>query len=174
MNKTKVYQITPYDHFLLAKEVYVYWLSGTVVYFVVQYFNNSVTISLYYWILVVLLTIQTIPALFLHFQYYRLNKGLVVWINPTDHTIGFTDKSVNCKYDIPQITRVEMVLSYAPFVNEKRGLYLWERYYFSAVEFEGGCTILLTSLLVDDLKDIFTQYGIDVKKERVIFPIIPV
>ena len=93
-----------------------------------------------------------IPHSIIHLRYFFLNKGDVLTINQKSKEINFEQRHGERKsFDVNDIVKVQTVISNA---KSKKGLqwYPWDDYSYSTIYLRDGSAILITSLLLPDLK----------------------
>jgi hypothetical protein len=137
---------------------------GVAYYFYYQLgpnFNVELGVVIYYLIL-------TIPAIYIHIQYYLVNKNDAVTFDMLQKTIRVNKGSL-----IP-FKEIKKIIIFMSFVKFRRGFVKYlpsDNYQYAKFEFEDGKQYTLTSLMVPELEDfINTLEGVYVERKRRFIP----
>ena len=155
------YKITPWSHFK-ALEFLIYGsilLSG-LVYFLYMHEGYSTSLvqffSLYYMLL--------LPTLFLHLEYYAMNKRSIIEINTLQRIISINEKQI-ISFD-----EIEKIILYMPPVWHRKGfirLLPFEDYHYSKIKMKNGKQLVFTCLLAPKVEEAMKALsGIPLEKKK--------
>lgn len=154
------YKITPNNQFLALRFLIV----GTVLFSIVLfYFYNQIGyeptvflgLSIYYLILL-------IPTLWVHVEYYLINKNDVFTIDSAESTI-----SLNWQRNIyySEIETIVFVLSPVMYRNSNLRVFPFDSYNYAVIKIKDGGQIIVTNLMVFKIEEAFKEIK-GVKMER--------
>lgn len=114
-----------------------------------------------------------IPSTIIHFQYLYHNIHVTFDFNRLDKVIKIYKNGKENKYRFDQIKSVHLRLTPSMYRKLKGVLFPWERYHYAVFEIEGGERIVITCLLINDLREFFkTNYELPSRWEKTLFPLI--
>jgi len=143
---------------------------GSLIYCIVIYafynnvgYNSSLAIffSIYY---VALL----LPTLFLHAEYYLINKNKTLNINPIEKTISFNYReSVNFK----EIEKIILILTPVMYRNDGLRFFPFDNYHYSVIKMKDGKRFVFTSLMAFRLEEALKEIcGVPIEKKSRFIP----
>lgn len=109
--------------------------------------------------------LSLLPVLFVHFEYYLKNRGVIIKIDELNKTLEYIKDSKSFKSSFFEIEKVELHQSASYLKNEIQWLPT-DRYHYSKIYIKGGRKLTLTCLLTPD-----TSLGLHdktVKRKRII------
>ena len=90
------------------------------------------------------------PVLLIHNDYYTLNKGDELEVDPDNKQIRYKHDQVLIEYKFEDIKNIKYYL-------REGGRLLWTRYKYCVIEFTDGVKITITTLLVPDIESFFKE-----------------
>lgn len=101
----------------------------------------------YLYILLVPLVFDILPAVLLHIQYLRVNKGATFTIDKEHRKVYYQSADEDLAYDFDDIVGLEHVASYGG-----GAWYSFSEYRYYKITFRDGKVIFITSLMMKDIK----------------------
>lgn len=144
----KYYKITLNNHFRLA----LFHVFGTGLMLLAIYIFNSnrdiIFIFFCYWLL------YTIPALYLHMEYYFTNKGYEIGINSIE--LILKKEGLVKTYNINDLSKI---IVYKSASLDKGGIQFTaiESYHYARIITKSGEEIVITCLLIPNLDEFLSQ-----------------
>ncbi len=113
------------------------------------------------------LSFYIIPLVFIHFNYYKINRNSI--LNITQKGFLLSQRNDSVEFDFNEIKKVVFNLSY-PLYDKRFRLFFWDEYFYAQVYLKSGKNIIITCLLFDKLEAIIPSNLI--KRKKRIFPYI--
>lgn len=135
-------------------------------------FLSLIVVFLFFWVdfepirvraFLVFYSINALPGLYLHLQYYNVNKGLKIKIG-TDHII-VSKEGEETKYDVEDIDKILFYMCPSVAKGSNWRSFCMESYYFARIITKDGSELNITCLLAPEIEDSFKQLR-GVKFER--------
>lgn len=107
-------------------------------------------------------------TLFLHFEYYLINRKDVVIINKTEETI-----TINAQTLIPfkEISKIIIVLSPVLYRKGTIRFFPTDDYHYAVIKTKGGENFIFTCLMNNKVEEVMENIiGVDIEKHRRFFP----
>ena len=162
------YRITFKNHLSALKTTFF----CTILFFGVGYFvynkegfginTDTVPYFLIYYV------VSIIPALFLHVEYYLINRKDIVIINALKETISFNDQKVVYFKNIVKIT---LVMSPVLYRKGSLGFTPFDNYHYAIIMMNGGEEFIFTCLLAKKVEETMKQItDVPIEKRRRFIP----
>ncbi|HWD90510.1 MAG TPA: hypothetical protein VG367_20435 [Mucilaginibacter sp.] len=108
--------------------------------------------------------ILIIPALFLHLEYYIINKKDIVVINDVEGTISINNQQ---PIAFDQIEKIFLLMSPPLYRNDKINYIPFDNYYYAIIKMKEGGRFIFTSLLTPKVEEVMKQInGVPIEKRR--------
>lgn len=158
-----VYKVTLRNQVQNAWPIVIDLLVFTVLpFYMIRRYGGSDT-AIFILMAVLLFLLFFIPQLILHWNYYRKNKGDILFYDPTSRSITIDRKEVSCLFFFDDIKLVERFKSY-PLAEDRIQWFPWDGYNYSVIHLKNGQKFLVTSLLVPNLDLPIESNKINLKK----------
>jgi hypothetical protein len=118
---------------------------------------GALTVSIYYLVLL-------IPTVWIHIEYYQLNKNDVFVINSTERII-----SSNAQGDIhfDQIEKIVFVLSPEMYRNSSFRALPVDNYGYAVIKIKDGSDLIFTTLLAYRIEEVFNGFtGVRIERKK--------
>ena len=138
--------------------------AGIIIYFSYQAvgdFSVATTIGFIYFAVVFSITI------FIHCEYYLLNKGKVVFIDVDKKIISFDE---NDPVSFANIEKITLSMTQLRYSSGNIWVLPSDPYHFAIIKYDGGKEFIFTSLMVSDVESVMKQIT-GVPLERKLRPI---
>ena len=113
--------------------------------------------------------LQILPCSLIHCQYLMYNRHTVLTVNPIERIMTIQqDRAVN-SFSFDDIASVRLALNGFLYRGELRGLMASDRYHYAFLQTKEGEKFVITCLLENDLRHFFTDLGLEVTRDKVIF-----
>lgn len=95
--------------------------------------------------------LNLIPHCLIHYNYFSRSKGKYFCINPKSKTFEYLDSSSKIEFKLEDVDSVITTISKSK-ANRNPRLFPWDSYCYSRISLKSGDEILITSLMVRELK----------------------
>lgn len=130
------------------------------IYFVLQ----TEGVVLYYFLAVIF--VFGFFTLYLHLQYYRLDKNTKVQLNLLDRQLVYENNTTFKTIDFSKIITIEKHISYS--ASASRGRLPTDAYSYIVIKLSDNSDIIVSSLVDDKLEDLMELQSITIIKKRII------
>lgn len=113
--------------------------------------------------------IITILTLFLHFEYNKYCRGLSVRLEYPERQIIVRKGDKEGSYYFSDIEKALLNI-YPSILSASSRFFPTEAYYFARVFLKNGEVILLTNLMIPDLKDVLENMNVNIEVHKVLYP----
>ena len=139
-------------------------IAGVIIYIYYQRvgdFSAATTIGLTYFSVVYFITI------FIHCEYYALNKGKIVFINAEKNTVWFKE---NEPVSFENIEKITISMTQLKFYSGNIWVLPSDPYHYAIIKYDGNKEFIFTSLMASDVESVMKQIK-GVPLERKLRPI---
>ena len=113
---------------------------------------------------------EVLPCAVIHLQYLVYNRFATVVIEAEG--FSYSDESGKQTILLSDVKRVRMRLAPSAIRGTKWVMTVWERYNYAIVDLASGSSLVLTCLLINDLRGFFESLGWNYVVEETSFPIV--
>jgi hypothetical protein len=139
-------------------------IAGVLIYYFYQAsgeFSAATTILFTYFSVVFFITI------FIHCEYYALNKGKIVFINTEKNTVYFEE---NNPISFENIEKITISMTQLQYYSGNIWVLPSDPYSYAIIKYDGGKEFIFTSLMASDVESVMKQIK-GVPLERKLRPI---
>lgn len=164
-----IFKINFKSQITALKSAVIFTIVGIFAFLLVGYSNGFIID------LVVFFSILYLPmigiVIFLHIQYYLVNKDAVISFDTIGKTLLYNSKGNRLEIEFSKIKRIEFHMVPSVYHNRIIQITPFESYYY-AVLFTDSERITITNILIPNLSLIFDQIDFGVKPVRIkkLFP----
>ena len=158
----------------IIKELIISALILVIGYLLVEKYDHSMGSEKITQIIFVVgyIIIQLIPSSILHFQYFRKNRKKKFFVDENSHLFTLTDEKSTSLIRFDQIKSIHIISSIALYRGGERGISAWELYHYAVIVMEDGRRFVITCILVNNLKNFFGNFKLQVTKHWNFYPLI--
>ena len=175
IDRKSTYQVTLQSQLFILKEIGIRSLVLVVGMIVVVHFRHGeywADILFAFELSLIIIALDAIPCAVLHYQYYNHDKGVKLGIDGVTRTITLEGIHESHLLHFDEIESIRIVLAGELFDGAKRGWYALEQYHYAVIETKNNKRFIITCLLLNDLRNVFSRYGLTVNWERRGFPLL--
>lgn len=156
------YKITPKNQFkALTSLIYGTILFSFIIYFFIQNENYSTELVPFGYICYF---VWLMPALFVHIEYYLINKRDVVVIDLAQKTVSINSLE-------PAIEKIILVMTPVLYRNGALTFTPWDSYHYGIIKMKDGGQFVFTSLMAPKVKEAMKQINnTTIEKKRSFIP----
>lgn len=110
-------------------------------------------------------------VLFLHIQFYSINKNCMITFDKTLKEIIYKSKESLLKVNFDDIKNIEIHMTPSLYRKSSFQIFPFEQYHYAVIITETK-RIIITNLMIINASDVFSDLDLKVKRVKRIFPMI--
>src|ERR1043166_8515241 len=167
-----IYKVTPKSQSFIVKTHLWALFYLALIYLIAKYMQPEN----YLWeigLSIGFVVVDLIPSLSIHLQYLHYNAHLELEVNKLNRTMRIANKGKEHTFGFDEIHAIHLRLMPELYRKQKGVFFPWEWYHYAVIELENGEKFIITSLLINDMREFFkTNYELPSRWEKTYFPLI--